>query len=85
MKKVVIVLIILIGLLYLSTGRYSTVQVNIKRDGWSALLDEPFWIGGWVMERLGRAKKSTDTWIAQRRQDEGAYDAARDEARYGKK
>jgi len=78
MKKIVILIIILIAILYVSTGRYSTVQLNIERDGWGVLIDEPFWVGGWLMERIGRAKKTTDNWIAQSRMSETEYGKERD-------
>jgi hypothetical protein len=73
MKKIIILLIVLIALLYVSTGRYATTRANIQRDGWDALIDEPFWIMGWVGDHLGEAKQKIDDGIDGKRFQEEEY------------
>lgn len=55
MNKLIILLILLVAILYASTERYIDVQRNLAQEGWIALVEEPFWIGGWVSEKLSIA------------------------------
>ena len=82
MKKIIILMIILIAYLYVSTGRYEVVQRNIIREGWSALIEEPFWIGGWIAKKIGYAKENIDESIDGSRLQEEDYEKLRDKVRY---
>jgi hypothetical protein len=56
MNKLIILLILLIAILYASTERYIDVERNLAQEGWIALIEEPFWIAGWVSKKLGAAR-----------------------------
>jgi hypothetical protein len=56
MNKFIILLIILIAILYVSTERYIDVERNIAQEGWGALIEEPFWIAGWISKKVGVAR-----------------------------
>jgi hypothetical protein len=63
MKKIILLLILLIAILYASTERYLVVVRNLSRDGWSAIIEEPFWVGQWISKQLGIAKDDINSAI----------------------
>jgi len=62
-NKIIILIIILIAVLYISTGRHVDVQRNLSEEGWVALVEEPFWIMEWVGNKLGNTKQDINNAI----------------------
>lgn len=65
-SRIILIIVVLLLFFYIGTGRYAQVIPNIKEKGVIGLLDEPFFVLGWIGEKIGTAAGAIKDFLDQK-------------------